>query len=47
MSAMVMQLYDYIYVECSKGGNGNIFFILTPNGETKNVVYPIAAAIMI
>ncbi|CAM1292594.1 Uncharacterised protein r2_g174 [Pycnogonum litorale] len=34
--------HGQLYVGCSKVVNGNDLFILTPNGKTKNVVYPAA-----
>ncbi|CAM1327207.1 Uncharacterised protein r2_g3622 [Pycnogonum litorale] len=34
--------HGQLFVGCSRVGNGNDLFILTPNGKTKNVVYPAA-----
>ncbi|CAM1327328.1 Uncharacterised protein r2_g3635 [Pycnogonum litorale] len=34
--------HGQLYVGCSRVGNGNDLFILTPNGKTKNVVYSAA-----
>ncbi|XP_029652563.1 uncharacterized protein LOC115225756 [Octopus sinensis] len=34
--------HGQLYVGCSRVGNGNNLFILTPNGKTKNIVYPAA-----
>ncbi|XP_029643223.1 uncharacterized protein LOC115217612 [Octopus sinensis] len=32
--------HDQLYIGCSRVGNGNNLFILTPKGSSKNVVYP-------